>query len=98
MDALQLLGSLLGNNATSSGQGEQILGQLIGGLMGGNTQSGRAGGGLADVLGGLMGGGAPSGGRPASPDRSPRAGSALLGTAALHPVKLVPSANGCGVV
>jgi len=40
MDALQLLGSLLGNNATSSGQGEQILGQLIGGLMGGNTRSG----------------------------------------------------------
>jgi hypothetical protein len=31
-------------------------------------------------------------------DRSPRAGSALLGTAALHPVELVPSANGCGVV
>ncbi len=62
MDALQLLGSLLGNNATSSGQGEQILGQLIGGLMGGNTRSGGTGGGLADVLGGLMGGGARSGG------------------------------------
>ena len=61
MDALQLLGSLLGNNATSSGQGEQILGQLIGGLMGGNTRSGGTGGGLADVLGGLMGGGAQSG-------------------------------------
>ena len=61
MDALQLLGSLLGNNATSSGQGEQILGQLIGGLMGGNTRSGGAGGGLADVLGGLMGGGVQSG-------------------------------------
>ena len=40
----------------------------------------------------------PGGGRPAPPDRSPRAGSALLGTAALHPVELVPSANGCGVV
>ena len=62
MDALQLLGSLLGNNATSSGQGGQILGQLIGGLMGGNTQSGGAGGGLADVLGGLTGGGGRSGG------------------------------------
>ena len=61
MDALRLLGSLLGNNATSSGQGEQILGQLIGGLMGGNTRSGGTGGGLADVLGGLMGGGAQSG-------------------------------------
>jgi uncharacterized membrane protein YebE (DUF533 family) len=61
MDALRLLGSLLGNNATSSGQGEQILGQLIGGLMGGNTRSGGTGGGLADVLGGLMGGGVQSG-------------------------------------
>ena len=62
MDALQLLGSLLGNNATSSGQGGQILGQLIGGLMGGNTRSGGAGGGLADVLGDLTGGGTRSGG------------------------------------
>jgi len=62
MDALRLLGSLLGNNATSSGQGGQILGQLIGGLMGGGAQSGRAGGGLADVFGGLTGGGGRNGG------------------------------------
>jgi len=61
MDALQLLGSLLGNNATSSGLGGNILGQLIGGLAGG-TQGGRAsGGGLTDILGGLMGGGAQTG-------------------------------------
>ncbi|MFO1371499.1 MAG: DUF533 domain-containing protein [Candidatus Competibacteraceae bacterium] len=59
MDALQLLGSLLGNNATSSGIGGQILGQLIGSLTGGGAQSG--GGGLASVLSGLTGG-AQSGG------------------------------------
>ncbi len=68
MDALKLLGSLLGNNATSSGLGGQILGQLIGGLTGGGTQSGgaqsggAAGGGLADLLGGLTRSGAQSGG------------------------------------
>ena len=60
MDAIQLLGSLLGNNATSSGQGGQILGQLIGGLTGGGAQSRGAGGGLTDILGGLTGGGAQS--------------------------------------
>jgi uncharacterized membrane protein YebE (DUF533 family) len=62
MDALQLLGSLLGNNATSSGQGGQILGQLIGGLTAGGAQGGGAGGGLADMLGGLTRGGAQGGG------------------------------------
>jgi uncharacterized membrane protein YebE (DUF533 family) len=62
MDALQLLGSLLGNNATSSGQGGQILGQLIGSLTGGGAQSGGAGGGLTDLLSGLTRGGAQSGG------------------------------------
>jgi len=62
MDALKLLGSLLGNNATSSGQGGQILGQLIGSLTGSGAQSGGAGGGLADLLGGLSRGGAQSGG------------------------------------
>ncbi len=62
MDAFQLLGSLLGNNATSSGQGGQILGQLISGLTGGGARGGGAGGGLADMLGGLTGGGARGGG------------------------------------
>ena len=60
MDALRLLGSLLGNNATSSGPGGQILGQLIGGLTSGGAQSGA--GGLADMLGSLMGGHAQSSG------------------------------------
>jgi uncharacterized membrane protein YebE (DUF533 family) len=63
MDPLKLLGSLLGNNATSSGQGGQILGQLLGSLTGGGAQSGGAGGGgLADLLGGLTRGGAHGGG------------------------------------
>lgn len=44
MDALQLLGSLLGNNATSSGVGGQILGQLVNSLGGGGRP---AGGGTA---------------------------------------------------
>ena len=35
MDAMQLLGSLLGNNATSSNMGNQILGQLARSLSGG---------------------------------------------------------------
>lgn len=56
MDALQILGSLLGNNATSSGQSGQILGQLLGG-----GQGGRSGGGLADILGNLAGGGRSGG-------------------------------------
>ena len=61
MDAFKVLGSLLGNNATSSELGGNILGQLIGGLASG-AQGGQAGGGgLTDILGGLMGGGAQGG-------------------------------------
>jgi uncharacterized membrane protein YebE (DUF533 family) len=61
MDALQLLGSLLGNNATASRQGSQILGQLIGGLTRSGAQGGGTGG-LNDILGRLTGGGAQTGG------------------------------------
>jgi uncharacterized membrane protein YebE (DUF533 family) len=61
MDPLKLLGSLLGNNATSSGQGGQILGQLLDSLTRGGAQSGGAGGGLGDLLGGLTGGVRPQG-------------------------------------
>jgi uncharacterized membrane protein YebE (DUF533 family) len=60
MDALLLLGSLLGNNATSSGQGGQILGQLIGSLTAGGAQTRGAGGGLTDILDSLTGGSAQS--------------------------------------
>ena len=61
MDAFKVLGSLLGNNATSSGLGGNILGQLIGGLASGAQGGQASGGGLADILGGLMGGGAQGG-------------------------------------
>ena len=62
MDPLKLLGSLLGNNATSSGPGGQILGQLLDGLTRGGVQSSGAGGGLTDILGSLTRSGAQSGG------------------------------------
>lgn len=70
MDALKILGSLLGNNATSSGIGGQIFGQVLSGLTRGGPQQqpgGNWGGGLGGVLGGLLGGGpqqqqAPGGG------------------------------------
>ncbi len=66
MDALKLLGSLLGNNATSSNIGNLVLGQLVKSF----TSGGQAAGG---GLGGLFGGtgnsnpfGAASGGGGAS--------------------------------
>jgi len=50
MNAVKLLGSLLGNGSLSSGLGSQLLGGLLGGGGGG-------GGGLGGMLGGLLGGG-----------------------------------------
>lgn len=54
MDAIKLLGSLLGNKSLSSGLGQQLLGGLLGG--GGGQQS--SGGGLGGILGSVLGGGA----------------------------------------
>ena len=51
MDAIRLLGSLMGSGALSSGLG----GKLLGGLLGGGQQAG--GGGLGGLLGSVMGGG-----------------------------------------
>ena len=51
MDAVRLLGSLLGNGALSSGLG----GKLLGSVLGGGGQAG--GGGLGGLLGSVMGGG-----------------------------------------
>ena len=71
MDAVRLLGSLLGNGALSSGLGGKLLGSVLGGggqagggglggllgsVMGGGGQ--QAGGGLGGLLGSVMGGGA----------------------------------------
>lgn len=53
MDAIKLLGGLLGNKSLSSGLGSQ----LLGGLLGGN--SGGGGGGIGGLLGSVMGGGQP---------------------------------------
>lgn len=52
MDAVRLLGSLLGNGALSSGLG----GKLLGSVLGGGGQAG--GGGLGGLLGSVLGGGA----------------------------------------
>lgn len=62
MDAIKILGSLLGNNATSSGIGGQVLGSLLGGLMGSGAQQQSGSGGLGGLLGGLMGGAQQQGG------------------------------------
>ncbi len=59
MNAVKLLGSLLGNNATGGG----MLGSLMKGVMGGGQQQ-SSGGGALGMLSGLLGGGGgqPSGG------------------------------------
>lgn len=60
----QILGSVLGNARTGqqSTTGGGGLGDLLGGLMGGNGgQAGGSSGGLGDLLGGMMGGGAGQG-------------------------------------
>lgn len=52
MDAIKLLGSLMGNNAT----GGNMLGSLLKGAMGGGQQQ-QSGGGAMGMLSGLLGGG-----------------------------------------
>lgn len=55
MDAIKLLGSLMGNKSLSSGLGGKLLGGLLGG--GGQQQQQQSGGGLAGILSGVLGGG-----------------------------------------
>ena len=69
MDAIKLLGSLMGNRSLASGLGSQLLGGLLGG--GQQQQQAPASSGLAGILGGMMGGG---GGQQQS------AGSGILGS------------------
>lgn len=52
MDAIKLLGSLMGNQSLASGLG----GKLLGGLLGGGQQQQQSSG-LAGILGGMLGGG-----------------------------------------
>jgi uncharacterized membrane protein YebE (DUF533 family) len=61
MDAVKLLGSLLGKKSLSSGLGGQLLGSILGGG-GGNSGGGGIGGLLGSVLGGGGGGQQSSGG------------------------------------
>jgi uncharacterized membrane protein YebE (DUF533 family) len=58
MNALGLLGSLMGNNATGSNIGGQLLGGLLGGSGGGLLGGGSGGGLLSTAAGSLLGGGA----------------------------------------
>lgn len=59
MNALSLLGSLMGNNATGSNVGGQLLGGLLGGS-GGGMLGGSGGGLLGAAAGSLLGGGSRS--------------------------------------
>lgn len=65
MDAMKLLGSLMGNKSLASGLGSQLLGSLLGG-----GQQQQQSSGLAGILGGMMGGGG----------QQQSAGSGLLGS------------------
>jgi hypothetical protein len=60
MNALDLLGSLIGNNATGSNIGRQLLGGLLGGSGGGMLGGSGGGGLLSAAAGSLLGGGARS--------------------------------------
>ncbi len=62
VDAIKILGSLMGNNAVSSGLGAQVLKSVLGGALGGGSGAGASGGGLGGLLGGVLGGGGASGG------------------------------------
>ena len=54
MDAVKLLGSLMGNKSLSSGLGGKLLGSLLGG---GQKQQASQSSGLAGILSGVLGGG-----------------------------------------
>ena len=61
MDAVKILGSLLGGGAMTSGQGDNALGGLLRGALSGGqggAQGGDASGGLGDLLGSVLGGAA----------------------------------------
>lgn len=108
MDALQLLGSLLGNNATSSNVGNQILNQLASSLAGGGARRGgmpSGGPDLAGMLGNLAGGGRAGGMAGGGPDLAGLLGNLAMmalqsfgqrGAAASSPSPLAGLAGGLG--
>ncbi|MES9950954.1 MAG: DUF533 domain-containing protein [Candidatus Thiodiazotropha sp.] len=55
IDAIKLLGSILNSGVLSRGSGSNILGSVIGSMMGGGQTS--TGGGLGNILGSVLGGG-----------------------------------------
>ena len=55
IDAVKLLGSILNSGVLSRGSGSNILGSVIGAMMGGGQSS--SGGGLGDILGSVLEGG-----------------------------------------
>jgi uncharacterized membrane protein YebE (DUF533 family) len=55
IDAIKLLGNILNSGMLSRGSGSNILGSVIGAMMGGSQTSG--GGGLGNILGSVLGGG-----------------------------------------
>jgi uncharacterized membrane protein YebE (DUF533 family) len=59
IDAMKILGSLLNSGALSKGSGSNILGSVLGSVLGGGGQQRGTSdaGGLGDMLGGLLGGG-----------------------------------------
>ncbi len=61
MDAVKLLGSLMGNKSLASGLGSKLLGSLLGGGKQEQPQAQQSGGGLAGLLGGVLGGGGGGG-------------------------------------
>jgi uncharacterized membrane protein YebE (DUF533 family) len=60
IDAIKLLGSLLNSGVLSRGSGSNILGSVIGAMLGGGQSS--SGGGLGNILGSVLGGGASQSG------------------------------------
>ncbi|BAO45672.1 DUF533 domain-containing protein [Thiolapillus brandeum] len=57
IDAMKILGSLLNSGALSKGSGSNVLGSVLGSVLGGGGNAAPSGGGLGDMLGGLLGGG-----------------------------------------
>lgn len=60
IDAMKILGALVSSGALSRGSGSNVLGSLLGAVLGGGSSSAPAqqgGGGLGDMLGQVLGGG-----------------------------------------
>ncbi len=61
INAMKILGAVLSSGALSRGSGSNVLGSVLGTVMGGGSQP-ASGGGMAGMLGNMLGGGQNSGG------------------------------------